>query len=614
MLETLRRQSRSVVIYGLFGILIAVFIISFGPQSGQGSGCTPTSTFAARIGDHEVGESSWRFALLLKYGDRARGKLGRQARALEGVMDGLIERELLAQAAAAAGIELTTAEIERRIARGDLLVLGAELPAKTLYFTDGVFDYDALERFAKRFGLAKVGSFVEEQRQEHLAQAMRELLGSGVRVSPEEVTETWRLEKTLVEIEYYEHRTAQARRELVLEDAELAAWSAAHQDELKAKYDADKKLYEPKAGDRWVRLSQLHVAKSPPAVDAPAAALPAGAPDPARAMAEAALARLKAGEDFKLVARAVSDEERTKRRGGLADWRATSRLDPVVAAAVKTLEPGSGKTSDVLEGATGYWVVRLEAAATQALTYEQLAPQLAEPLALTALAREQARTAADAALRRARVEKVPFDQLYAAAPSALPTDAPPAAPPAAPPDGASPTATTPDGASPTATTPGAPTLSTSGPLFRDGTRVRGIGDSALLARAVFSEVAEGDVAPAVYETPAGFVLFRVTKKVDADLAELDKNRLATARAQAADKAAGMIEEWTQLRCDKAKLAGGISANSTYLEYSEAEGSAPRRSTWAPCMRRPDLSGLDLGGLDLSGLDLSGLTAVPSGLE
>ena len=35
MLQEMRENSRSAIIYVLFGILIAAFVISFGPQSGQ---------------------------------------------------------------------------------------------------------------------------------------------------------------------------------------------------------------------------------------------------------------------------------------------------------------------------------------------------------------------------------------------------------------------------------------------------------------------------------------------------------------------------------------------------------------------------------------------------
>ena len=55
MLEQLRRSSQSLLIYVLFGIVIAVFIINFGPQS-QG-GCESSvsrASYAAKVGSGEV--------------------------------------------------------------------------------------------------------------------------------------------------------------------------------------------------------------------------------------------------------------------------------------------------------------------------------------------------------------------------------------------------------------------------------------------------------------------------------------------------------------------------------------------------------------------------------
>ena len=53
MLEQMRRSSQSLLIYVLFGIVIAVFVINFGPQSDQGcrSGITRGSDAAKVAGE-----------------------------------------------------------------------------------------------------------------------------------------------------------------------------------------------------------------------------------------------------------------------------------------------------------------------------------------------------------------------------------------------------------------------------------------------------------------------------------------------------------------------------------------------------------------------------------
>ena len=59
MLQAMRRNSRHAIIYVLFGILIAAFIISFGPGS-RGFGYSGvTSAYAAKIAGATVSEQEY---------------------------------------------------------------------------------------------------------------------------------------------------------------------------------------------------------------------------------------------------------------------------------------------------------------------------------------------------------------------------------------------------------------------------------------------------------------------------------------------------------------------------------------------------------------------------
>jgi hypothetical protein len=72
---------------------------------------------------------------------------GRDSRRLA-VVDALIARELLAQGAQEAGDKpLGRGEIEKRIAKGELFVMGGRVPAEVVY-REGTFDHDTFVRFA----------------------------------------------------------------------------------------------------------------------------------------------------------------------------------------------------------------------------------------------------------------------------------------------------------------------------------------------------------------------------------------------------------------------------------------------------------------------------------
>lgn len=76
-----------------------------------------------------------------------------------------------------------------------------------------------------------------------------------------------------------------------------------------------------------------------------------------RARAEAALARVRAGEDFATVAREVS-EDGNKADGGLIGLRAADRLPDVFVETVKTLKPGEVSPTLLRSGA-GFHVLKL---------------------------------------------------------------------------------------------------------------------------------------------------------------------------------------------------------------------------------------------------------------
>jgi hypothetical protein len=106
MLEQLRRNSRSFIIWILFGIIIAVFIISFGPQASPDSlGCGQSKQLALEVNGEEVSLNSWRFAMNAPF--LRGGGAGQQTMRRQLAVDLLVMRELLAQAAEAQGFRIS---------------------------------------------------------------------------------------------------------------------------------------------------------------------------------------------------------------------------------------------------------------------------------------------------------------------------------------------------------------------------------------------------------------------------------------------------------------------------------------------------------------------------
>ena len=87
MLEQLRRSSQSLIIYVLFGIVIAVFIVNFGPQSQGGCESTVTrASYAAKVNGGTVSARDFRYAYILAGGPQYQGQRARELRIRERVL------------------------------------------------------------------------------------------------------------------------------------------------------------------------------------------------------------------------------------------------------------------------------------------------------------------------------------------------------------------------------------------------------------------------------------------------------------------------------------------------------------------------------------------------
>ncbi len=382
MLEQLRQSSKSFIIWILFGIIILVFIISFGPQANQQIGCGASKSSVMVVNDQEVDQSSWRFAVnglpqLLPQMLRGRDKQGRDYIAL----DLLLARELLAQAGEDAGFRVSDSLAEDQVKKGEWFFLG--YPAgKSWFFVDGFFNYDRLERHAQGLGLTSVNQFIKQQKRELLAESMRSLIISGVNVSRDEVLADFTHQHTTATIQYVRFSSA-AYSIPNPSDAQITAYLADHEADVKAKYDAEAVNYKDTKPS--VKLREIFIDKG----DDDAAA---------EAKAKDALAKIDAGGDFAALATELSDDKATAARGGLVGWRRLDRPglpDPKLSDALAKIEPG--KHSGVVDTKRGFYILGVDAKREGDLGFDQVKMEIARGMAVQAMAKEAAKADADAA-------------------------------------------------------------------------------------------------------------------------------------------------------------------------------------------------------------------------
>src|SRR6476646_11850058 len=202
MLQAMRRNSRHAIIYVLFGILIAAFVISFGPGS-RGFGYTGVSSaYAAKVGGSTVSEQDFHFAYVALGGTQYPPQVARERRLKEFVMDRLIERELFAEEAKRLGYDVSNKEAEDQIYAGKMIVMGVPRRVDSYVYKDGKFDYERFKMVAQNQLGVSVVRFIEIERRELLADKMRELLKVGTKVSPDEVKADYDAKGTQVNLDF----------------------------------------------------------------------------------------------------------------------------------------------------------------------------------------------------------------------------------------------------------------------------------------------------------------------------------------------------------------------------------------------------------------------------
>lgn len=609
MFDNLRKSGSSMIIWILFGILIAGFVISFGPQSvGSSQGCRSSGRMTVlKIGGRSLDDASWRFAYGL-----ARGGEGERAREIA-ALDQLVRRELLASEAERRGLRVADALIDHVITAGEVHYGGRVIPAKGAFYDEegkGVFNYQQFKRFAFQRMNMSVAGYKRQQTREILATTMERILRGSVAVSVEEARARYIAENTTVAFDAVRFEPTAYADALRITDADLDRYVAAHEAEVKATFvEASWK------GKKQVRVRRVFVAATPPPATGAAPTI-----DPARAKLDAARAEIAAGKKtFAQVASALDADEGFRNKGGDWGWydeAAMTLPEPALNDAVKALtEPNA--VSPVIVAGAGFYLVQVSDRRAGDLTFDQVKRDLAEKLARPAWGQEAARRAALLALETAKAANKSLKDLYPseqtgaitstsvdvptawmqaggnggsatpAAGSAAPAAGAPAVP-AAPPAPVAPVAPAAIEALPAI---GAVALKVDSfpALARFGNRTM-VGESAELAKAVFEDLTDGALGEKVYEVKTGatgaapvYVIVQVTHKQLADEKAFQKDAGKYVGELATQRGEEYLRDWLKTRCKALVAKNEVQPRRELLTVDTGEGKLAL-VPWDPCAR------------------------------
>jgi peptidyl-prolyl cis-trans isomerase D len=461
----------------------------------------------------------------------------------ESIMDMLIDREIMANEAERAGFRVSDEEVEDFLGESKIIGLGREQKATIFDDKDGRFSYENFRKFVQfQMGMTP-RTFIEEQRREMLANRMRESLRAGVAVSPVEVKEEWVREADQVNVEYVRFPVHRYDADIELRSDEIAKYAVANEAELKKRYDERKAaLYEKQPKQRRLRHILVKLGTEPTEKDLAAA----------QKKADELAARLRKGEAFAKVAKAASEDERTKSRGGELGWQrmGANMLDPAVDT--KLAAAKDGEVVGPIRTVTGFVLAVAEATREGDIAYDVVKLELAEGKLREEKSRAQAKSEADAALAKMKAQAdKSLKDLYPA-----------------PEDGETSVVAKAKG----------PQAEETGLFSRRGSTVAAIGKAPTLAKAIFALSKDQPFAGPVEEL-GSFIVVKLKERKEPDLAEFEKHKVGLLEEAARRKGSMVVMEWALARCREARDAKQIEVNTDLLRY---EGGPEGAVQYEPC--------------------------------
>jgi peptidyl-prolyl cis-trans isomerase D len=532
MLDTLRQHSRSLVITILFGIIIVVFVVSFGPGSSGFSQGEAGPTWAAYVNGELVTASEF----LAAYSDRfarqraARGGQydGEAARAdklRESTLKELTDRLLLKQEAERAGLWVSDEELSREIRK------------ITAFHTDGKFDFDLYSRYVTNVLGLSPSTFEARMRRDLLAQKVYLGVVGQVTVSDDEVKAEFLRQNEGAAIEYVRLSPHQFRDDAKATDADVDAYIKEHRKEMEEQYEKTKFLYfQP----RQLKVRRI-LAKAPEEGGKPAEGAAA------KKKIEDARARIAGGEDFAKVAGEVSEEAKEKAAGGDLGFIALGRSAYGRAIEEAAFKLKAGEMSEPVRDRFGWSLLKVEEEKEPVQKkLEEVEREIAAELLKDVKAKELAREKAQWTLDQMKAGKKLAD-LWPAPPEPKPGEAyDPAA----------------------ARRPRALDTRSFHPA---GGLIPGLGQASEVSRAVFA-LAQGGIAAAPVEDQEAFWVFRVKERTRADLSKLDDTQKKQLRERVEGmKRGALANEWLE----KLRKRSDVRDNPVIISYEADLGQAVR---------------------------------------
>ena len=523
MLEFLRRSSTSLFAWLILGLLALAFGLSFGLPSDS---LTFGPTSLVEVHGKKILEHDYGFEQNLVYQTMNPPDDPRFAQLMglkEEILEGAVEREVLAEAAQDIGLAATQYDVEDLVAAGHVIVMGYTFD----WLGNLAFDYQIFKDGFLRNLQVSEKDYFEAQRKELLARTLRDLVTSSVPISEAELRKRYEEDANKLSLRYARYPFVDFAERYDPTPEEVQSWIEEHREELEKTFESQSSRFTQLPPQKRVFVI---------AVDKDG--------EQARERLLAAAEEIESGTDFRKVARRVSSHD-TASRGGDYGWvnvGESSGLAPAVDEALASLEPGA--LSEPIEGDEKLWLVRVSGKREGDVPVEEALPELAEEAIRSDKAKELAQQAAQADL-----EKIEGGSALAEVfdtPGALGEGG-----------GIEDVDRQETGADYEAQ------LRETGPFSKEKP-VPGLGPQPEMVQAAWEAGAGAELLPQVFETADAFVVAGVVSKDEANDDSYVEARERLYDEAMQQKGALVTARWAKQRCLQAKGRGDISSNEDKL--------------------------------------------------
>lgn len=338
MLSSFRSNASNPFVWLPVGIIVFVFVFTFGSWGGGDiSGNVP---MAAIVNGRVLPEAQFSAAYSRAFQGQQMFRRGYGFEEAKGenlkgkVLDELIDRELLAQAAEDRGMRVGDEELVDYI-------------KQQFFGPDRPFDREEYKRLVNGYFQTTEPRFEEQVRREILAARMEKLISEAVSVSPAELQTEFDARFNRADLEFLRIDPNFFKDVETPSKTLVAAWVETHGTDIEAHYNEHINRYRT---SKQVKARHILAKVEKDADDAAKAA--------ARAKIEGAQKRIQGGEDFATVAKEVSEDVGTKDKGGDLGLFGSGRMVPAFEKAAFALK--AGETSEIVETRFGFHVIRVE--------------------------------------------------------------------------------------------------------------------------------------------------------------------------------------------------------------------------------------------------------------